>query len=81
MEFLALMAFAILGAYILKNREQQRRIVLLGSALGKYQIEQLMENLTEGYLRWLDEKDPERWRSNSTVSWPTSRRSRRRWRR
>ncbi|MDN4590115.1 hypothetical protein DBA29_16600 [Xenophilus aerolatus] len=60
MELLALMAFAILGAYIVKNREQQRRIALLGSALGKYQIEQLMENLTEGYLRWLDEKDTDR---------------------
>jgi hypothetical protein len=60
MEFLALLAFAILGVYLVRQREQQRRIALLGRALGQYQIERLMENLTEGYLRWLDEQDPER---------------------
>ncbi len=60
MDFLALTALLVLGAYIFKTREQQRRIALLGAALGKYQIEQLMENLTEGYLRWLGEDDATR---------------------
>ncbi len=60
MEFIALTALLVAGAFYFKNREQQRRIALLGAALGKYQIEQLMENLTEGYLRWLGENDPAR---------------------
>jgi len=60
MEFLAFLALVSFGAYLAKTREQQRRIALLGTALGKYQIEQLMENLTEGYLRWLGEDDAER---------------------
>lgn len=57
--FTLLMLFAV-GAYALKSREQNRRIALLGSYLGKYQIEKLMESLTEGYLRTLAEPDPER---------------------
>lgn len=60
MEILALLALVAIAAHFFKIREQQRRIALLGSALGKYQIEQLMENLTEGYLRWLGEDDGER---------------------
>lgn len=60
MEILALAALLVLGAYILTTREQQRRIALLGEALGKYQIERLMENLIDGYLRWLGEDDRER---------------------
>ncbi|MDO8447274.1 MAG: hypothetical protein Q7T10_00525 [Rhodoferax sp.] len=57
--FTMLMALAI-GIYALKSRDQNRRIALLGTHLGKYQIEQLMESLTEGYLRTLGESDPER---------------------
>ena len=57
--FLFLVVVAI-GISILKSREQQRRIALLGSYLGKYQIENLMESLTEGYLRALGESDTER---------------------
>lgn len=48
------------GAYALKSRDQRRRIALLQSYLGKYQIEKLMESLTEGYLRALGEGDAER---------------------
>ena len=48
------------GAYAIKLREQKIRIALLGSYLGKYQIEKLMENLTNGYLRALGESEPER---------------------
>ncbi|MEO7548924.1 MAG: hypothetical protein ABIT82_10910, partial [Ramlibacter sp.] len=39
---------------------QGRRIALLGSHLGKYQIEKNMEALTQGYLRALGEDDPQR---------------------
>ena len=60
MELLLLIALLALPLHIFKTREQQRRIALLGQALGRYQIEQLMENLTDGYLRWLDEHDAAR---------------------
>ena len=60
MESLTLVALIVVGAYLLKSRDQKRRIALLGSHLGNYQIEKLMENLTEGYLRCLGEDDPAR---------------------
>jgi len=60
MELLSLVAVLLVIGYVAKTREQQRRIVLLGQQLGKYQIERLMENLMEGYLRWLDENDADR---------------------
>jgi len=60
MEILTLVAFIAIGAYLLRSHDQRRRIALLASHLGHYQIEKLMENLTEGYLRCLGEDDPER---------------------
>ncbi|MDP3309406.1 MAG: hypothetical protein Q8S56_00405 [Polaromonas sp.] len=58
--FVLLLMVAAFGAYQLKAKTQARRIGLLASHLGRYQVEKLMENLTEGYLRALGEKDPER---------------------
>jgi len=52
-----LLAFAWV---VLKTRDERRRIVLLGSHLRHYQIEKLMEQLTQGYLRALDEPDAAR---------------------
>lgn len=60
MEFFTLAMLIAVGAYSLKSKDERRRIVLLGSHLGKYQIEKLMETLTEGYQRALGESDPER---------------------
>lgn len=60
MEILTLVALIAIGAYFLKSHDQRRRIALLARHLGNYQIEKLMENLTEGYLRCLGEDDPER---------------------
>lgn len=60
MELFLFLLAPILGFQFLKAREQRRRVELLGRYLGQYQIEKLMENLTEGYLRALDERDPER---------------------
>jgi len=60
MEAWFLTLLALVGAHLLKSRDQHRRIALLGSHLRNYQIEKLMENLTEGYLRALGEEDPER---------------------
>jgi hypothetical protein len=42
------------------QRDQKVRIALLGTYLAKYQIEKLMENLIQGYLRALGESDPQR---------------------
>lgn len=60
MDILVLAMLIAIGAYLLKSRVERRRIALLGSYLGKYQIEKLMESLTEGYMRALAEDDPER---------------------
>lgn len=60
MEIVILLMFAALGVQLLKSKEQRRRIALLGSHLSRHQIEKLMENLTQGYLRALGEEDPER---------------------
>jgi hypothetical protein len=55
--FLALLFAAL---YFIKSKQQFARIALLGSHLARYRLESLMEDLTEGYLRALDEKDAER---------------------
>lgn len=60
MDVLILVMLVVSGVWLLRSGEQKRRIALLGSFLGKYQIEVLMENLTQGYLRALGEDDPAR---------------------
>lgn len=57
-----LIFFAVL-AFVLQMRnalDQRMRIALLGRFLRNYQIESLMETLTQGYLRAMGETDPER---------------------
>ena len=58
--FFLLILLAGYGAYILRSKEQKRHIALLGTHLGQYQVEKLMESLTQGYLRALGEADAER---------------------
>ena len=60
MILLALSLLAAAVAYYLQRRDELRRIHLLGTHLGQYQIEKLMETLTEGYMRALGEPNPER---------------------
>ena len=48
MEFLTLTALILFGAYLIKSREQKRRVALLASHLGNYQIEHLMEKPDRG---------------------------------
>jgi hypothetical protein len=60
MEFLFLLLVPVLGIQFLKAKEQRRRIYLLSGYLSQYQIEKLMENVTEGYLRALGETEEER---------------------
>jgi hypothetical protein len=57
--FILAMLFAV-GVNALRLIAQRKRIALLGSYLGKYQIEKLMETLTDGYLRALGEQDSAR---------------------
>ena len=49
--------FVAIGAYMLAARYQRERIALLASHLNNYQIEKLMESLTDGYMRALGEAD------------------------
>ncbi len=53
----ALLAFAI---QVFKSREQAQRIAFLGSYLGKFRIEKLMEDVLNGYQRALGDADPDR---------------------
>ena len=59
MEFLILF-FLAAGVFVLKNREQHKRIALLGSALSRFEIEKPMGALMDGYLRALGEDRQER---------------------
>ncbi len=60
MDFLILVVLAAMGSFALNAHDQRQRIAVLGSHLGHYQIEKLMESLTQGYLRALGESDAER---------------------
>jgi len=60
MDIIILAILIATGTYILNAKEQRKRIALLGSHLANYQIEKLMEALTEGYLRALGESTDER---------------------
>ena len=57
MDFLILAILIAIGCYALTSRDQRLRIATLGSHLSQYQIEKLMETITQGYLRALGEKD------------------------
>ena len=60
MDILILALFISAGTFMLNTKEQRKRIALLGSHLANYQIEKLMETLTEGYLRALGESQEDR---------------------
>jgi len=60
MELVFLMVVLGVLARGLQARDERRRMALLGEHLAHYQIEKLMETLTEGYMRALGETDPER---------------------
>ncbi|MFT4243735.1 MAG: hypothetical protein QM569_15815 [Acidovorax sp.] len=60
MDVLILAIFIATGIYLLNAKAQRRRIALLGRYLAPYQIEKLMQTLTDGYLRALGEATDER---------------------
>jgi hypothetical protein len=60
-----LFALVIGVIWFLNIREQHRRIRVLATVLGQFQVEKLMETVADGYLRALGESDVER----STQVW------------
>ena len=60
MDILLLALLLAIGIFVLNGRQQRQRIGLLASHLAQYQIEKLLENLIEGYMRALGEADPAR---------------------
>ena len=60
MQIIVLLVIAAFVAYAFQRRDERQRIALLGSHLGQYQIEKLMETLTEGYMRALGEPEAAR---------------------
>lgn len=59
MELLVPFAFVV-GFFVLRNREQRERIALLGDVLSRFELENLMQTLMDGYMRALGEEKPER---------------------
>jgi len=64
-------ALVALGLHWIKLGEQRQRIVLLAKFLSQHPLERHMEHLSQGYLRALGERDPERqqaiWQSLAPV--------------
>lgn len=60
MDIFFLATLAAIGLQLAKSRYQKGRIALLSGQLASYQIEKLMETLTDGYLRALGEADSDR---------------------
>lgn len=60
MDFFTWIIVGSIAVYVLKNVEHRRRVRLLGAHLAPTQVEKLMGGLIEGYMRALDEKDPQR---------------------
>lgn len=60
METYVLLMMIGFGAYAIKSADQRRRVALLAGHLKNYQLEKLMEALTEGYIRALSADDPGR---------------------
>ena len=48
MDILTLALLIAIGSYIANHQQQRKRIALLASPLGHYQIEKIIEALTQG---------------------------------
>jgi hypothetical protein len=60
LELLSLLAVAGFAVHWFNQQDRRARTALLAAQLQPFQIERLMQQLTEAYLRALGEKDPER---------------------
>jgi len=59
-ELISLLAVAGMALHWLNQQDRRKRTALLASHLQPFQIERLMQQLTEGYMRALGEADPQR---------------------
>ena len=59
-EILSLLMLLALGLHWLNGQSRRQRTALLASHLQPFQIERLMQQLTDGYMRALGEEDPQR---------------------
>jgi hypothetical protein len=57
LDIISLLAVAGLAVHWLNSQDRRQRTALLASHLQPFQIERLMQQLTEGYMRALGEKD------------------------
>ena len=60
LELISLLAIAGMALHWLNQQERRKRTALLASHLQPFQIERLMQQLTEAYMRALGESDPQR---------------------
>ncbi len=60
LEILSLLAVAGFALQWLNNQDRRKRTALLANQLQPFQIERLMQQLTEAYMRALGESEPER---------------------
>ena len=60
LEIISLLAVAGVVLHWLNHQDRRKRTALLASQLQPFQIERLMQQLTEAYMRALGESDPER---------------------
>ena len=60
LEIISLLAVAGVVLHWLNTQDRRQRTALLASHLQPFQIERLMQQLTEAYMRALGESDPER---------------------
>lgn len=60
MDTFLLAGLLLASGWLLRVRDQRRRILLLARHLARFQIEKNMETLIQGYLRALDEPDADR---------------------
>ena len=60
LEIISLLAVVGMALHWLNHQDRRKRTALLASHLQPFQIERLMQQLTEAYMRALGESDPER---------------------
>ena len=60
MDYLIFFAAMVVGLSVVRLTYERRRIALLAGYLGRFQIENLMATLSDGYMRALGESDPQR---------------------
>ncbi len=60
MDILIFTAITLIALGVARRQYERKRIALLASYLGRFQIEKMMATLSDGYLRALGEDEPQR---------------------